>query len=113
MEPSSSRKEKVATELDIELPRKVAEIESILGLHFRNKSLLVEVITHGSYADHPSYQRIDFVVVLGLAISNYLYERYLTTLRHANVSNEKLFRAAVHLGLYSFLRFSPIDVMET
>ncbi|XP_074585142.1 ribonuclease 3-like protein 2 [Curcuma longa] len=113
MEPSSSRNGKVATELDIELRRKVAEIENILGYTFRNKSLLVEAITHGSYAGHRSYQRLEFVgdAVLGLAVSNCLYEKYpdigsgdLTDLRSANVSNENLARVAVRLGLYRFLR---------
>ncbi|KAG6519471.1 ribonuclease 3-like protein 2 [Zingiber officinale] len=113
MEPSSSRQRKVAIALDIGLRRTVAEIESILGYTFRNKSLLVEAITHGSYAGHPSYQRLEFVgdAVLGLAVSHYLYERYpdigsgdLTALRRANVSNEKLSRVAVRFGLYRFLR---------
>ncbi|XP_074580674.1 ribonuclease 3-like protein 2 [Curcuma longa] len=113
VEPSSSRNGKVATELDIELRRKVAEIENILGYTFRDKSLLVEAITHGSYAGHPSYQRLEFVgdAVLGLAVSNYLYEKYpdigsddLTAIRRANVSNERLARVAVRLGLYRFLR---------
>ncbi|KAG6517498.1 hypothetical protein ZIOFF_020890 [Zingiber officinale] len=72
-----------------------------------------KAITHCSYADHPSYQRIEFVgdAVLSLAASHYLYERYpdinsddLTALRHANVSNEKLSRVVVRLGLYRFLR---------
>ncbi|KAG6519470.1 hypothetical protein ZIOFF_022964 [Zingiber officinale] len=121
MEPSSSGKGKVATELDIELPRKVAEIESILGYTFRNKSLLVEAITHDSYADHPSYQRIEFEfvgdAVLSLVVSKYLYETYpdtgsdnLTALRHANISNEKLSRVAVRLGLYRFLRRNSPDL---
>ncbi|KAG6517500.1 ribonuclease 3-like protein 2 [Zingiber officinale] len=73
----------------------------------------MEAITHGSYADHPSYQRIEFVgdAVLGLTVSHYLYERYpdigsddLTALRRANVTNEKLSRVAIHLGLYRFPR---------
>ncbi|XP_042467075.1 ribonuclease 3-like protein 2 [Zingiber officinale] len=73
----------------------------------------MEAITHGSYANHPSYQRIEFVgdTVLGLAVSHYLYKRYpdigsddQTTLRRTNVSNEKLSRVAVRLGLYRFPR---------
>lgn len=113
MEHSSSRKGKVATELDAELLHQVAEIESILGYTFRKKSLLVQAITHGSYAGHPSYKRLEFLgdAVLGLAVAHYLYERYpyigsgkLTALRRANVSNEKLARVAVRLRLYRFLR---------
>ncbi|KAG6522405.1 hypothetical protein ZIOFF_019545 [Zingiber officinale] len=71
--------------------------------------------THGSYVGQQSnpYQRLEFVgdVVLGLVVSDYLYEMCphidsddLTALRSANVSNEKLPCMSVDLSLYRFLR---------
>ncbi|KAI3769148.1 hypothetical protein L6452_00248 [Arctium lappa] len=91
----------------------VAAVESILRYTFNNKSLLEEALTHPSYSDSPSYQRLEFVgdAVIGLVISNFVYVNYpdldpgqLSLLRSANISTERLARVAVNHGLYKYVR---------
>ncbi|WOL09351.1 ribonuclease 3-like protein 2 [Canna indica] len=106
MDPSSSMAE---AEEESRLPE---EIERLLGYTFQDPSLLTEALTHGSY-DRPSYKRLEFVgdSALGLAVTKFLYSidpnldsGLLSALRSANVSNEKLARAAIRHNLYRFLR---------
>ncbi|URE18932.1 ribonuclease 3-like protein [Musa troglodytarum] len=102
-----------AEERDGGLRRAVTEIERLLGYVFRDHSLLAEALTHSSYPDHRSYQRLEFVgdAALSLAITNHLYltnpdlgPGRLSALRAANISTEKLARVAVRHRLYRFLR---------
>ncbi|KAK2379093.1 ribonuclease protein [Trifolium repens] len=95
----------------------IAAVEQTIGYIFRNKKLLEEALTHPSYNESISYERLEFVgdAVLGLAISNHLFLTYtsvdpgqLTLLRAANVSTEKLARAAVRHGLHRFIRHNTI-----
>ncbi|XP_028059505.1 ribonuclease 3-like protein 2 [Camellia sinensis] len=85
----------------------------LLNYQFNDKKLLEEAQTHPSYTDSPSYQRLEFVgdAALGIAISNFFFLAYpdlltgqLSLLRSANVSTEKLARAAVRHGLYKYVR---------
>ena len=57
-------------------PTQFEEISALLGYRFRDKSLLVRALTHGSSAKrHGDYQRLEFLGdrVLGLAIAEYLF----------------------------------------
>ncbi|RXH82824.1 hypothetical protein DVH24_003322 [Malus domestica] len=96
-----------------EIQQSVAAVEQIVGYNFRNKRLLEEALTHSSYSESPSYQRLEFIgdAALSLALSNYFFLAYpgvdpgtLSLLRSANVSTEKLARVAVRHGLYRHLR---------
>ncbi|KAK9057188.1 hypothetical protein SSX86_024555 [Deinandra increscens subsp. villosa] len=97
----------------------VAAVESILMYTFKDKRLLEQALTHHSYAaDGPSYQRLEFLgdSALGLAISSFLFLTYpdigagkLSDLRSANVSNEKLARAAVNHGLHKYIRHKNLS----
>ncbi|KAJ6979473.1 hypothetical protein NC653_027580 [Populus alba x Populus x berolinensis] len=91
----------------------VFAVEKILNYKFKNKRLLEEALTHSSYTDSASYQRMEFLgdAALGLALSNYVYLAYpqldpghLSLLRAANISTEKLARVAIKHGLYRFVR---------
>ncbi|XP_011014547.1 PREDICTED: ribonuclease 3-like protein 2 [Populus euphratica] len=91
----------------------VFAVENILNYKFKNKRLLEEALTHSSYTDSASYQRMEFLgdAALGLALSNYVYLAYpqldpghLSLLRAANISTEKLARVAIKRGLYRFVR---------
>ncbi|XP_042374770.1 ribonuclease 3-like protein 2 isoform X2 [Zingiber officinale] len=92
----------------------VEAIERLLGGYkFKDRLLLEEAFTHSSVEGQPSYQRLEFVgdAALGLAVTNFVFltnptlgPGHLTLLRSANISTEKLARAAVRHGLYSFLR---------
>ncbi|XP_030932110.1 ribonuclease 3-like protein 2 [Quercus lobata] len=105
----------------------IVAVEKILSYSFKDKALLVEALTHPAYYNNKnknnnnnnngesfrSYQRLEFVgdVVLGLAVSKYLYLEdpslgpgQLTDLRSANVGNDKLARVAVRHGLHRYIR---------
>ncbi|KAM3696277.1 hypothetical protein ACJW31_06G026200 [Castanea mollissima] len=104
----------------------IVAVEKILSYSFKDKALLVEALTHPAYYNYNnnnnnnnngesfrSYQRLEFVgdVVLGLAVSKYLYLEnpsvgpgQLTDLRSANVGNDKLARVAVRHGLHRYIR---------
>jgi len=90
------------------------ELETILGLAFRNKSLLQRALTHRSYLnEHPyhSYEdneRLEFLgdAVLDFLTGEYLYHRFpelaegpLTSLRSALVRRDTLARFAAGLDL--------------
>ncbi|KAL3733442.1 hypothetical protein ACJRO7_022895 [Eucalyptus globulus] len=91
----------------------VSAVEAILKYRFKEPKLLAEALTHSSFPDAPSYERLEFVgdSVLELAISNHLFlahpgldQGQLSNLRSVNVSTEKLARVAVRHGMYRFLR---------
>ncbi|KAI3941456.1 hypothetical protein MKW98_022463 [Papaver atlanticum] len=91
----------------------VSSVEEIIQYRFRNKSLLEEALTHSSYTESPSYQRLEFVgdAALGLAVANFVFLTYpdldpgqLSLLRAANISTEKLARVAIRHNLYPFMR---------
>ncbi|GAY65914.1 hypothetical protein CUMW_244710 [Citrus unshiu] len=98
-----------------EMEDAVFYVENIINYNFKNKRLLEEALTHSSYTDSTSYQRLEFIgdAALGLALSNYVFLAYpqldpgqLSLLRAANISTEKLARVAVKHGFYKFVRHS-------
>ncbi|KAH7306984.1 hypothetical protein KP509_22G041000 [Ceratopteris richardii] len=99
------------------------KIEMALGYSFRERSLLVEAITHASRpaSGVPCYQRLEFVgdAVLDHLITRYLFFTYtdlppgrLTDLRAAAVNNENFARVAVKHGLHLHLRHGS-SALET
>lgn len=99
----------------------VDAVENIIGYTFKNKKLLEQALTHSSYPESVSYERLEFLgdAVLGLAISNHLFLAYtsvhpgkLSLLRAANVSTEKLARAAVRHGLHRYFRHNTISLVD-
>ncbi|MFS7985390.1 putative ribonuclease III [Helianthus anomalus] len=96
----------------------VKAVESIIMYTFQNKKLLEQALTHPTYADGRSYQRLEFLgdSALELAISSFFYLTYpdidagkLSDLRAANVSNERLARVAVHHGVHKYIRHSKFE----
>ena len=89
-------------------------LEGTLNLKFKDKSLLVEAITHASRPSGvPCYQRLEFVgdAVLDHLITSHLFFTYtdlppgrLTDLRAAAVNNENFARVAVKHNLQKHLR---------
>lgn len=102
----------------------LAELEKILNYKFNNKSLLEEATTHSSMNDTKSgksYQRLEFLgdSVLSYLVTKHLYWRYpdldegtLTSLRSANVDNEKFARASVKHKFYEYLRKKTLPELE-
>ncbi|PRQ41503.1 putative ribonuclease III post-transcriptional gene silencing PAZ-Argonaute family [Rosa chinensis] len=93
----------------------VKHLESLLNYSFRDPSLLVEALTHGSYMlpEIPGcYQRLEFLgdAVLDYLITIYLYKKYprmspgvLTDMRSASVNNDCYARSAVKAELHKHI----------
>ncbi|KAL1815043.1 hypothetical protein DCAR_0519275 [Daucus carota subsp. sativus] len=97
----------------IDMSAAISDVEEILGYKFIDKSLLEKALTHPSYVNAESYQRLEFVgdAVLGLAITNFAFLTYpdldagdLSVVKAANISTEKLARVAIRHQLYKYVR---------
>ncbi|KAL7582994.1 endoribonuclease Dicer homolog 2-like [Lactuca sativa] len=96
--------------------------ESLLNYSFRDVSLLVEAITHGSYMlpEIPKcYQRLEFLgdAVLDYMITVHLYNKYpgmspgmLTDLRSASVNNDCYAQSAVKCDLHKHILHGSHDL---
>lgn len=94
-------------------------LESRIGYHFKDHTLLETALTHSSYANEKhasgavSYERLEFLgdSVLGLAAAEYLYaqtpalpEGRMTRLRAELVCEASLHETALSLGLGQYMR---------
>ena len=56
------------------------KLESLLGYHFKNRSLLKEACTHASWRENdcPCYQRLEFLgdAILDILVTHTLAERH-------------------------------------
>ncbi len=92
--------------------------EEVIGYKFKNKSLLLEALTHRSFAYERDAQpvkdneRLEFLgdAVLGLAIGHILFEKYphysegeLSRLRSAIVNENELVKLAEKLNIGEYL----------
>jgi ribonuclease-3 len=95
------------------------KLEDKLGYTFRNPSLLINALTHSSYANehrdrgYSSNERLEFLgdSVLGFIVADHLYrarpdypEGDLTRIRASLVCESNLVEAAKKLGLGAYLR---------
>lgn len=100
---------------------KVAELDRLHGLSFRNMALLALALTHSSFSRRTrnksleDNERLEFLgdAVLKLLVSDYLYEKYpalsegrLTKMRAHLVSDATLASLARHLDLGRYLLLS-------
>ncbi|KAK9075164.1 hypothetical protein SSX86_003484 [Deinandra increscens subsp. villosa] len=93
----------------------IEHLESLLNYKFRDASLLVEALTHGSYMlpEIPKcYQRLEYLgdAVLDYLITVHLYNKYpgmspgmLTDLRSASVNNDCYAQSAVKVELHKHI----------
>ena len=94
-------------------------IEEKIGYAFRDRSLLVNALTHSSYANEnrgrscESNERLEFLgdSVLGMVVADALYRRFpelpegrMTRRRAQLVCEESLHRVATELGLGEYMR---------
>lgn len=94
-------------------------IEAKLGYKFQNRVLLINALTHSSYANEnrgrscESNERLEFLgdSVLGMVVADALYKRFpelpegrMTRLRAQLVCEESLHRVAAQLGLGEHIR---------
>ena len=97
------------------------QIESLLGLKFKNKDILKTAFIHRSYLNEhpeeklPHNERLEFLgdSVLGMIVSKYIYEKYpthpegdLTNFRSSIVNAKSLSKAASSLKLGDYLYLS-------
>src|ERR1700687_4538381 len=101
------------------------QLQGILGYQFRDQSLLMQAMTHRSWAHEqvaPHSQRdarnlhneaLEFLgdSILGLGVADYLLKAYpgasegeLSRMKHRLVSAPTLAEASTHLGLGEFVR---------
>ncbi|XP_040999401.1 endoribonuclease Dicer homolog 2-like [Juglans microcarpa x Juglans regia] len=92
----------------------VRHLESLLNYSFRDPSLLVEALTHGSMLREipRDYERLEFLgdSVLDYLMTKHFYYKYpglspeqLTDMRSASVNNECYARSAVKFGLHKHI----------
>lgn len=98
----------------------LSSLEDILGVHFKDKSLLKCALTHRSYLnEHPECtwehnERLEFLgdAVLEFLVSEHLYENFnksegeMTGIRAAIVRTETLAETARRMGIGKFLLLS-------
>ena len=94
----------------------IQTIEGIIGYEFEDKRLLVEALTHSSYANENadlSYQRLEFLgdSILGFIVSSFLYNQYkeedegfLTKTKAKIVSGKSLSSTMDAMGLIKYVR---------
>lgn len=86
-----------------------------MGIKTKNEDLYLQSLTHTSYANEEhtlDYERLEFLgdVVLGLIISDYLYNKYdleegaLTKLRAQYVCESALYTYGVELSINEYIR---------
>ena len=103
-------------------PNNLEKLEQSLGYRFRDRSLLVEALTHSSYANElkarkqaaSCNERLEFLgdSVLSIVVSEFLFKKYgklpegeLTQRRAALVRSQALasYARSIHLGDYLLL----------
>lgn len=96
------------------------KLENSIGLHFKDKDLLLLAFVHKSYVNENEAQahtneRLEFLgdAVLELVVTEYLFKNYpektegeLTNWRSALVKGKNLAKVARHLGLGEYLMLS-------
>ncbi len=96
---------------------KLAELEALLQVKFRARSLLVRALTHHSCcpetAIHDSYDTLEFLgdAILGAHVVEHIYRSFpdasegeMTALKSEVVSRRVLARIGQELGLFPFIR---------
>ncbi|KAJ4824762.1 hypothetical protein Tsubulata_024394 [Turnera subulata] len=114
-------------ELQVVHPEKFVNIrylESLLNYKFKDPSLLVEALTHGSFMvpELPRcYQRLEFLgdAALDYLITVYLYNKYpgmspglLTDMRSASVNNDCYALSAVRRGLHKHILHTSQELQK-
>ncbi|MFH0987570.1 MAG: ribonuclease III [Patescibacteria group bacterium] len=110
-----------------EIEKKIEELEKILGVHFTNKELLRNALTHRSYLnENPGFstehnERLEFLgdSILELLVSECLFkelkrpEGEMTNLRAALVNSESLSEIAKELEIEKYLFLSRGEAKDT
>ena len=94
--------------------QKIEKLEKYIGYEFKNKELLIQALTHPSYSNENSYERLEFLgdIILDAIVGVYLFKKYknedesfLTDLKSAYVNRNFLHKVGSHLNLRKYIRF--------
>lgn len=104
--------------LNLELSVNLTPLEETIGYHFKDKTLLIQALTHSSFAyeanqeDISDNQRLEFLgdSILNMVTAEYLYKKHgtfaegeLTRLRALLVNRDNLNKKAIQLNLGRYL----------
>lgn len=103
--------------MDIENPDKLAELETLLQITFRDRSILQRAITHHSCCPetpvHDSYDTLEFLgdAIISAHVVEHIYRSFpdasegeMTSLKSEVVSRRILARIGQKLGLFPYIR---------
>lgn len=103
--------------IDIAGDDRLAELETLLGVTFRDRSLLLRAITHHSCcpdtAVHDSYDTLEFLgdAVISVHVVEYIYRSFpdasegeMTSIKSEVVSRRILARIAQRMGIFPYIR---------
>ena len=111
------------------LPLSPAVLEERIGYKYKNRQLLIDALTHSSFANEMKpkgetvvfNERLEFLgdSVLSIIVSDYLYRQYpempegdLTRIRASAVCEKTLGKLALELGLGKFMRLGHCEEMS-
>ncbi len=94
--------------------KRISKVEEILGYKFRSKDLVIEALTHGSYASGKarSYQRLEFLgdAAIGFVLLARFFHEHpslgpgdLSAMREPTLSNDVFARVVVATGLHELI----------
>jgi dsRNA-specific ribonuclease len=93
---------------DVQLPPHMEPLEEMIGYSFKKKSLLLEAVTHGSYAadaQQRSYEQLEF---LGDAVLDYIIVTRMFQFNQA-ISNSRLHMIKTAMVNAEFLAFTNME----
>jgi ribonuclease III len=105
----------------------LSELQTAIGYHFNNETLLVQSLTHPSYMvqaedEESSNQRLEFLgdAVLELIISEHLFQRFpqyregrLTQYRSTLVKSAALVDIAEELSISQYIRVNSLGTQDS
>ncbi|MCM8785397.1 MAG: putative dsRNA-binding protein [Candidatus Omnitrophica bacterium] len=98
------------------------ELERIIGYKFKNKKLLEEALTHPSYSNNLSYERLEFLgdLILDTLVGIYLFKKhkdknedFLTNLKSSYVNKNYLKKICDELGIINFIKHKNCNIKRT
>ncbi|MCM8772084.1 MAG: ribonuclease III [Candidatus Omnitrophica bacterium] len=98
------------------------KLEKLIKYSFKNKKLLEKALTHPSFSQKDSYERLEFLgdLILDVIVGIYLYKKYknedvefLTNLKSAYVNKRYLKKIADKIGLIKFSKYKGGIIQRT
>ena len=122
--PELSKQEKIDLNRLLHIALGEKKFENFIGWKFKNRSLLLQALTHASYTRNrltDSYQRLEFLgdAILDYLVTCHIYKRFpeynpgqISCMRSALVDNISFADHAVHLKLHTVLLHNSPALMK-